>query len=234
MRWEHPLKKARFLRRVNRFTGEVRLEGRVLRAHIPNSSHLRELLIPPCAVYLLDNRTEMQTGKRKTPFTILLVRHRHLFACVDAHMPNRLFREAWAQKALPMFSDYRQMKPEVRIAGERLDFELFDATGKRAVVEVKSCTLVENGIGWFPDPATARGVRHLKILQKLAQKGVPSYLLFFIQRSDAKCLRPNEKVDPDFACEMKTSAKMGVHLHAFTCKVSLQGIKLFQEVPVYV
>ncbi|MFN4182624.1 MAG: DNA/RNA nuclease SfsA [bacterium] len=232
MQWEYPLICAQYLGRKNRFIGEVYLEKRIQYAHIPNSSHLNELLIPGCTVYLLDYRKEKKPGIRKTPFTLLLVRSRNILACVDAHMPNRLFRENWEKKAFPQWVEYSFLKPEVTVSGERLDFLLFSEKGKKAFVEVKSCTLVHKGTGLFPDPATERGVRHLEVLSLLAQKGFPAHLVFIIQRKDADCLKPNEKVDPKFTQALKKATERGVGVYAYTCRVSLKGMEIFREVPV--
>ncbi|MHA2610045.1 MAG: DNA/RNA nuclease SfsA [bacterium JZ-2024 1] len=232
MRWEYPLIPAQYLGRKNRFTGEVYLEKRIQYAHIPNSSHLRELLIPGCRVYLLDYRNAKKPGIRKTPFTLLLVRSRDILACIDAQMPNRLFQENWEKKAFPQWVEYSFLKREVKVAGERLDFLLSTEKGAKAFVEVKSCTLVHKGTGLFPDPATERGARHLGVLSLLAQKGFPAHLVFIIQRKDAECLKPNEKVDPKFTQALKKAVARGVRVSAYTCRVSLKGMEIFREVPV--
>ncbi len=234
MKWEFPLTEAQYLGRINRFTGEVYVRKQILSAHIPNSSHLRELLVPGAKIYLLDRRRGPGGPKpyRRLGYTILLVKRGNILSCIDAHMPNGLFREAFQNKKLEPFLKYTGIKPEVPILEERLDFLLFNENGEKAFVEVKSCTLVRKGVGFFPDPATARGVRHLELLTKLAQKGYPAHLIFIIQRQDAECIKPNEAVDPAFAKMLAIAQQNGVQLSAYTCRVSLKGIEIFRSVPV--
>ncbi|MBS7637348.1 DNA/RNA nuclease SfsA, partial [Candidatus Bathyarchaeota archaeon] len=57
-------------------------------------------------------------------------------------------------------------------------------------LEVKSCTLVENGVALFPDAPTSRGERHMKTLIKALEFGRAA-VLFLVQRGDAEVFRPN-------------------------------------------
>ena len=56
---------------------------------------------------------------------------------------------------------------------------------KRCFVEVKNCTLVQDGIACFPDAVTTRGFKHLKELQEQVRTGDRSVMFFLVQRMDA-------------------------------------------------
>ena len=46
----------------------------------------------------------------------------------------------------------------------RIDFLLTNQENKKMLLEVKGCTLVEDGIAKFPDAPTLRGKKHLEEL----------------------------------------------------------------------
>jgi sugar fermentation stimulation protein A len=85
-----------------------------------------------------------------------------------------------------------------------------------AYVEIKSCTHVENGVAKFPDRPTERGRRHLKKLIKLARNGISCYVVFIIQRPDARIFSPFREVDAQFAELLKEAYKAGVIVRAMT------------------
>ncbi len=49
---------------------------------------------------------------------------------------------------------------------------------EKCFVEVKSCTLLENGNGYFPDAVTKRGQKHFLELMKIVEEGNRAVLLF--------------------------------------------------------
>lgn len=57
-------------------------------------------------------------------------------------------------------------KAEVKVGNSRIDFQ-----DGNTFIEVKGCSLVENGVAMFPDAPTERGRRHLEELIKLKEKG---------------------------------------------------------------
>jgi len=146
----------RFVRRDNRFRVIVEIAGERVAAHLPNSGRLTELLTPNRLCWL----TGFDTPRRKTRFDLTLMEYAGTLVSVDARLPNALFAEAWATGQLEPFRGYDCVDREVRLGESRLDFRLSGPDGV-CWVEVKSVTLVEEGVARFPDAPTARGVRHL-------------------------------------------------------------------------
>jgi sugar fermentation stimulation protein A len=158
----------RLLRRVNRFAVEAfcPVRGATLRLHLPNSGRMQELLVPGAGGLAALRADE----GRDTAGTLLLVRHRRRWVGVDAHLPNRLLRAAVLARALEPFAGYTACRPEVPLAGERLDFLLSGPAGS-CLVEVKSCNRVDGRVALFPDAPTARGTRHLGLLARVREAG---------------------------------------------------------------
>ncbi len=124
-------------------------------------------------------------------------------------------------------------KPEGRPGGQhrpvrsRMDFFLKgNGSMPSCLVEVKSVTLCRDGVGFFPDAPTGRGVRHLRELARGAQEGYAAFAVFIAQREDVEVVRPNREMDPAFADAMKEAQDKGVRFLGFRCSVSPAEIRL--------
>jgi sugar fermentation stimulation protein A len=217
----------RFVRRDNRFRVAVEIKGEPVAAHLPNSGRLAELLAPGRACWL----TEFDNPRRKTRFDLTLVEYAGVLVSVDARLPNALFAEALAAGKLEPFRGYADFKREVRLGESRLDFLLSGPEGV-CWVEIKSVTLVENGVARFPDAPTARGARHLRELAVAASRGDRAAVLFIIQRPDARRFAPHDRADPVFGAALREAAAGGVGVYAWTCEVSRRAIGTANQVPV--
>ena len=104
------------------------------------------------------------------------------------------------------------------------------------LVEVKGCTLVEDGFAKFPDAPTLRGKKHVKELIKAKKEGLEASILFLILCEDAKCFSPNFKMDPDFSNALKDAKDEGVNIIAYSfknnCKQGILEIKPFKRVEI--
>jgi sugar fermentation stimulation protein A len=230
MRIPRPLLGASFLERENRFRARVRLAGQEVAAHLPNSGRLRELLLPRRPVLV----GEAKTPHRLTDYDLLMVQLPVPLVSVDARLPNRLFAEALEGGTLPEFAGLRVASPEFRYGESRVDFLLeADSGGESCIVEVKSVTLVRDGVGYFPDAVTQRGSRHLRELRRAYQEGSRAAVVFVIQRDDARAFSPHDDSDPRFGEFLREVAGDGVEVYAHKCRVSPREIVLDGRVPVF-
>jgi len=205
------------------------LAGEEVAAHIPNSGRLTELLSLNRPVLL----AEAGSPNRVTDYDLLMVSLPHTLVSIDARLPNHLFHEALQARALPEFGGYPVVRQEVAYGDSRLDF-LLEADGERrpCLIEVKSVTLVQDGVGYFPDAVTKRGTRHLQELRRASLGGKRAALVFVIQREDAQALAPHDESDPLFGEAIREVVADGVEAFAYTCLVSRREIILRQRVPV--
>lgn len=232
MNWPTPLLPARFIRRENRFRAVVEMDGHLLPAHVPNSGRLGELFTPGAAVWVA---LADASAPRKTVCHLALVEYAGVLVSVDARLPNRLVAEALTAGRLPSLAGYSQIQPEVRVGDSRLDFLLSggsDLTRARCWLEIKSVTLVEEGIALFPDAPTTRGVKHLEELAALRRAGERVAVGFVVQRSDVLCFRPHPTADPAFAASLRRAHAQGVEVYAWRCAVSQSAIELTDPLPV--
>ncbi len=227
IRFAEPLVAARFIRRLNRFAALVRVEGREERVHVRNSGRLRELLTAGRMVLL----SPATARGRRTRFTLALVRLRGGYASVDAHLPNDLIAGGFAHGGIAGFRGYRLLRREPAMGRHRADF-LLGRSARRCLLEVKSVTLVRDGIALFPDAPTARGVAHLEHLIAARADGTLAAVLFVIQRTDAVAFVPNRRGDPTFAAALRRAARAGVRVQAIRCQVTPAAVSLDRRVPV--
>lgn len=217
---------ALFRERLNRFLGEVEIDGGRALCFIPNPGRMEELLRGGGRVYLLERPSE----RRKTRYDLVLVDLAGTLVSVDSRVPNRVVAEAIEEQRLPEFRGLRIERREPVFEDSRLDFLLSGGSGP-LLLEVKSCTLVEDGVGLFPDAPTDRGRRHLRALMR-ARKAGRAAVFFLIQRGDAGVFQPNGRTDPRFAETLREAAAGGVEVYAYNVNVSLRGVTIHRRVPV--
>lgn len=230
MEFSPPLVEGEFVVRLNRFAARVRVDGRDVLAHVPNSGRMTELLVPGAPALLAP---APQGAVRKTAYDLTLIRYRDQWVGVDARLPNALFAEALTEGRLAPFRDFPDFRREARWGASRFDF-LLTGDGRSCLVETKSVNLVEDGTALFPDAPTARGVRHLETLTASVREGMEAAVVFVVQRADAVRLMPHAGADPAFAAALAAAGAAGVTLLAYTCRVTAREMRIDGPIPVEV
>jgi sugar fermentation stimulation protein A len=100
------------------------------------------------------------------------------------------------------------------------------------LLEVKSCTLVEDGVALFPDAMTLRGRRCIMDLARALSDGYRACMLFIIQRNDAHVFSPNYETDLKFGKALGEAATKGVEVYAYSAEFAENVIMLRSTVPV--
>ena len=201
--------KAKFINRPNRFIAEVEVDGKKEIVHVKNTGRCRELLIPGCDVWL----TAPDSPGRKTKYDLVAVRKSNgLLINIDSQAPNKVAAE-WL-----VTQNYTTVIPEYTYGDSRIDFYMEQGDTK-CLMEIKGCTLEVDGIGYFPDAPTERGVKHLRELIKAKKAGYRAILGFVIQMDGVKEVRPNIEMHAEFGKAMDEAKKAGVEVLFLTCHV---------------
>ena len=201
-----------FLSRPNRFIAHIEIDGAVEICHVKNTGRCRELLVPGCTVWC----QRSDNPNRKTKFDLIAVQKGDRLINMDSQAPNKAAGEWLASGGLGEISELR---PEVKHGDSRYDFS-FLKDGKRCFLEVKGCTLEEDGVCAFPDAPTERGAKHIRGLTEAALAGYGAYILFVIQMSDVKYIRPHDETDPEFGRALREAAQNGVQVLAMDCAIT--------------
>lgn len=224
-----PLIDGVLLERENRYRARVATPGGETTAHVSNPGRLAELLYPGARVLL----APAAAPHRRTAYDLTLVyTPDDLLVSIDTRLAGPLFAEALTLNRLPPFADATLSRAEVPFGASRLDFALTTPDVPLCLVEVKSCTWVEDGVARWPDAPSERGRRHVLELTRAHAAGHRAALVWIVQRPDATSLQPNPAVDPLFVAHLHAAVALGVEVHAFTCTVTRHAIALAASIPV--
>lgn len=201
--------KAVFINRPNRFIAEVEIDGKREIVHVKNTGRCKELLIPGCEVWL----TAPGTPNRKTKYDLIAVRKdTGILFNIDSQAPNKVVKE-WLET-----QGYDVVIPEYTYGDSRIDFYM-ERGADKYLMEVKGCTLEIDGMGYFPDAPTERGVKHIRELIKAKKAGYHAMLCFVIQMDGVSEVKANVDTHPEFGVALEDAKKAGVEILFLRCHV---------------
>lgn len=230
MRFQTPLQPARLIRRYKRFLADIRLEadGREVTAHCANPGSMMGLAEPGARIWVEPN----DDVKKKLDWGWRLVDHENgHFTGVDTSAANRALKAALMASEVPGLHA-PVVRPEVKYGqNSRIDF-LLTGAGRDTYVEVKSVTLSRRaGLAEFPDSVTARGLKHLEELAKVAEGGGRAVMFYLVQRTDCERVTVAADIDPAYGDGLARARAAGVEVMAMDCLISPEAITLGRALP---
>ncbi|MEG3225267.1 MAG: sugar fermentation stimulation protein SfsA [Methanobacteriales archaeon Met13] len=204
----------KFQERPNRFTVVFEWDGTLEKAHLRDPGRLKELLLPQASLLL---RPALNPANRKTKYDVIAVWSEWIWVLINSGFHSDLATELMDSDLISELSDYKIEKREYKFGKSRLDF-LLNNVGNKMLLEVKGCTLVENGWAKFPDSPTERGKRHVEELIDAKNQKFDSAVLFLITREDARIFSPNWKMDPGFSEALAQAQEKNVKIIAYSFK----------------
>ena len=206
----------RFIDRPNRFIAHVLVNGVEETVHVKNTGRCRELLLPNAEVRLAVS----DNPNRKTKCDLVAVYKEKLgWVNIDSQAPNKVVQE-WLET-----QDYTLVKPEYVYGDSRIDFYMVKDQ-QEYLMEVKGCTLEIDGIGYFPDAPTERGVKHLKELTKARTLGYECIIAFVIQMEGVTEVRPYISMQPEFGEALEEAKAAGVKVLFLQCEVGRDTLQI--------
>lgn len=227
------------LRRYKRFLADIRLDnGEVITAHCPNTGSMKNCAPEGAEVWL----SRSDNPKRKYAFTWEVVRTRRGdYIGINTGQANAMVAEGIRRGLVAEAVGYAETRREVRYGEEnsRIDFflsghpDLLDC-----YLEVKSVTLLEappsRGIGYFPDAVSERGAKHLRELMRVNASGYRAVLLYCVQHSGIREVRPADQIDPVYGELLRKAKDEGVEVVAYKARYSSTGFRLSRPIPVHI
>ena len=203
------LVKAIFRNRENRFIAEVEIDGEIVRAHLPNTGRCKELLIDGVTVYLKPS----DNPNRKTKYSLHLIENNGALVAMYSQQASKIVIDAILNGKVKELSGYDIVGSEKTIGNSRIDIYLANLDDDNnpvdeAYVEVKSVTLIKDGIAQFPDAPTERGRKHLEELISLKKEGI------------------RWENDPEFSQTLKKAYHEGVEILVYKTENTLEKIEL--------
>lgn len=218
----------KFIDRPNRFVAHVEINGHPETVHVKNTGRCRELLLPGSRVIL----NHSDNPNRKTAYDLVAVYKESLgLVNIDSQAPNQVMKEWLSAQGFDV------IHPEYTYGNSRMDFYMerrkaAQNTSERYLLEVKECTLEKEGIGYFPDAPTLRGVKHLHELIKAAGEGYRAMLAFVISMPKVTKVLPNVETHPEFGEALAEAKAAGVQILELPCKVTEYGLEIRSDVQI--
>ncbi len=227
MNFEKILISGVFLKRYKRFFVDVKIDGKIVTAHCPNTGSMMGLLNKGSRVWL----SESNNPKRKLNYTLQIIEDGKSKVGVNTHLTNKIVYDALKNKLIPEFKNLDTIKKEVKFGkNTRFDF-LLTIKDKKIFIEVKNVTLSRSkGIAEFPDAITARGQKHIDELLKAKKKGYEIYLLYVIQRDDCNVFKLASDIDPNYSELLVKAVEKKLNVLCYDCKFSSKGIKINRKI----
>jgi sugar fermentation stimulation protein A len=224
------LTKATLIKRYKRFLADVKLsDGEVVTVHCPNTGAMTDCATPGWTVYL----SRSSNKKRKYAYTWeIAVNDKDEWIGINTHNANKIVKAALQNRSIVTLAEYNQIIPEFKVGESRIDFLLKGDGMPDCYIEVKSMTLCENGVGYFPDTVTQRGTKHANKLAELAQTGHKAILLFCAQHSGIETFSIAKHIDEKYALAVLEAQKSGVEVICYKCNFFSDFIELGQSIPI--
>lgn len=218
MKYENTIQ-GKFHSRPNRFIAHVWLDGRLETVHVKNTGRCRELLLPDAPVIL----QKSDNPARKTKYDLISVYKENLgWVNIDSQAPNKVMKE-WLLK-----QNYTLVRPEYTYGNSRLDFYM-EKGNEKYLMEVKGCTLEIDGVGYFPDAPTERGIKHLNELARAAGEGFFSIAAFVVQMEGIHEVRANVATHKEFGEALERAKEAGVKVVCMECRVTEDTLEITKE-----
>lgn len=225
----------KFVDRPNRFTVTFQRNNKLENAHLRDPGRLKELLTPDVDLLL---RAALKLGTRKTKYDVIGVLKGDLWVLINSGFHSDIASDLIDSQIIDEFKNYSVQKREYTYGKSRIDFLLSNSDEEKMLVEVKGCTLVEEGRALFPDAPTLRGKRHVEELIQAKNDGLNAAILFLIMYEDAESFSPNYEMDPLFSTALEDAYQKGVNIIAYSFKNNYKKesleIKPFRRVDVLI
>ncbi|WP_200762831.1 DNA/RNA nuclease SfsA [Nitrosophilus alvini] len=200
------LKKGFFIKRQNRFLATAKVDEEIKKIHIADTGRLEEILTPKRELLLLKNAESL-----KTDYTLVAAKMEEGWVLINTKLHPAIAHIAIKNGVLGFKPEI--IKKEVRFLNSRFDYK-----ADNAYVELKGCSLVQNGFCLFPNAPTSRGTKHIKELIEAKKRGYEAYILIMALRR-CKCFKPHPERDGEFKKTFYTALNEGVKFKGFFIKI---------------
>ncbi len=187
--------RAFFIARPNRFVVQCLVQGRKVRAYLPNPGRLWELFFPGVKLYVAPIPPSVD---RKLPYLVAAVERDSLPVMLHTHYNNLVARTLIEGNRVPGLEGAEIVKAEHRVGHSRFDF-LLRKDGRDVMLEVKSCTLFNRTLAMFPDAVSARATKHILELAELSSTGMSAAVLFIVHSPKVRYFMPEHHTDLAFS-----------------------------------
>ncbi|RKF15849.1 DNA/RNA nuclease SfsA [Alginatibacterium sediminis] len=222
------LSPATLVKRYKRFLADVQLpNGQQHTIYVSNTGAMTGCATPGDQVWF----STSNNPKRKYAHSWELnLTQQGDWICVNTAAANMLVKEALLDQKIAELNDYEEIKAEVKYGeNSRIDFLLRQPGLADCYVEVKSCTLLQDNQGYFPDAVSVRGQKHLSELMAMKAQGKRAVLLFAVLHSGISSVKAATHIDPKYAQLLEQAKAAGVEVLCYKASIDQNHMRLDQR-----
>jgi len=197
------------LKRLNRFTVKIILDGKAQRAYINNTGRLLDYIVEGQRGFCIKHERKLKTDCR-----LFAVREKNLAAIIDTQLQMKTLEKIMALNLVPWIRGCQILKRNAKLGGSLIDY-LLECNGKKVYLEVKSAVLRNGKYAIYPDCPSMRGRRHIAELTNHVKNGGHGVILFIAALPNVKAFKPNSSADPEMSRLLIKAMEAGVNIHAF-------------------
>lgn len=232
MQFPSPLQSATLIQRYKRFLADVTLEnGEQVTIHCANTGAMTGCGSPGDKVWYSTSDNPKRKYSRSWELTEKDNGH---MICINTARANQVAKEGIESGVIEQLQGYETLTTEVKYGEEnsRIDLLLEDSNKGKCYIEVKSASLLqgEDNEGFFPDTKTIRGQKHLRELIAVKKSGHRAVLLFVVQHTGIKTLKPAKHLDKDYSDLVIQALEEGVEIFAYASEINSQQISLLEQI----
>ncbi len=217
---------ASIISRPNRFLAIVNIDGRNEKAHVRDPGRLEELIYPGNKVLLAHRPGE----GRKTHWEVIAANDSD-WILINSGFHRSISEAILGNPEICPVGTVDKIWPEVMVGHSRLDF-MVEKDGEIIGLEVKGCTLENNGVAIFPDAPTERGTRHVNALMQMKREGKRAAIMILVFRKGAECFAPNRETDSKFTEAFENAMEIGVEVYPVKLEFKDKSINYLGRIPV--
>lgn len=223
------MKKGLFVERPNRYLADVIMKGVQVKVHVHDPGRLKELLYEgnECLIRYAAG------PKRKTDWDMIAAGADNGFVLIHSGYHRSIANAILENDEISPFGKLKTIKPEVKFGHSRIDFRLMDENDEIIWVEVKGCSLSEDGVAKFPDAPTVRGTKHLESLIAIKESGERA-CVFILVLGKSEIFEPNGVTDPDFYDTFYKAMDSGVEVYPLRVELDPESgvIRFIKTLPI--
>ncbi|NLK62955.1 MAG: DNA/RNA nuclease SfsA [Fusobacteria bacterium] len=208
----------KFINRINRYVGEVLINGEVELVHVHDPGRLKELLYEGNIVYI----RKASNPDRKTKYDMIAAKKQDEIVLINSAFHRKINEAILENSNINPIGKIDSYRAEVKYNKSRLDF-LIQKDGKQIWLETKGCTLSIGDTAYFPDAPTERGRRHLLELIDIVEQGEDG-MVYINVLTNAEYFSPNYETDINFYNTFYEALDKGVKIFPILCKYENQTI----------
>jgi len=197
------------VKREKKVIAYVKSTKKTVRCFFNNPARLEGIVKPGVSVIWLEHK------RAKTQGRVLAVNFRNRWLFIDTnilhHNAMRVILSKYLIGSLPR---YLYFDSEVKIDHSRIDYVL--RNDKKYLLEVKGCFRFIGDCAFFPDTVSERSTKHMQLLKKYAEQGVPG-IVVFVSPIPVRRIGISWDIDPKFYQAL---------IDAVSCGVKVVGIAL--------